>query len=409
MNEKSTHVVVLGAGYAGLMAAMRLAKKTDSRDVTITLVNAMDTFNERVRNHQLISGQRIPERPLPELIAKTRIRFQQGTVRSIEPDRHTVIVETGPDQTVDMRYDHLIYALGSRVDVGSTPGAREYAYTLDEHSAAALAPLLPDLAARGARVLLVGAGNTGVEVSTELAERFPDLDVTVVTRSSFARNLSEGAQRHIRKAFSRLGISLIEHAEVIRLEPHEAVTAAGTIPFDVCIWVGGFEVSDLARSAGIRVNGRGQILVDRALRSLSHPDIFAAGDAAMPADDPGTPIRMSLYAAAPMGAHAADALAALLHGRQPSPFGLSFIAQGLSLGRRDGVVQFLDGSTDTATRFMITGMIANFFREFFVAFLLLTIRLQRTIPWVFYWPGKNKMRSRASTERSTREAAHADG
>ena len=110
-----------------------------------------------------------------------------------------------------------------------------------------------------------------------------------------------------------------------------------------------------------------------------------------------------------MGAHAADALAAQLHGRQPSPFGLSFIAQGLSLGRRDGVVQFLDGSTDTATRFMITGMIANFFREFFVAFLLLTIRLQRTIPWVFYWPGKNKMRSRASTERPAREAAHADG
>src|SRR5438093_519793 len=89
---------------------------------------------------------------------------------------------------------------------------------------------------------------------------------------------------------------------------------------DVCIWVGGFEVSDLARSAGIEVNGRGQILVDRALRSLSHPDIYDAGDAAMPADDLGTPIRMSLYAAAPMGAHAAVALAAHLHGQQPSPF-----------------------------------------------------------------------------------------
>ena len=166
MNEKSTHVVVLGAGYAGLMAAMRLAKKTDSRDVTITLVNATDTFNERVRNHQLISGQRIPERPLPELVAKTRIRFQQGTVRSIDPDRHTVIVETGPDQTVDMRYDHLIYALGSRVDVGSTPGVREYAYTLDEHSAAEAQALRDERQAERGRLPAVqlrckGVGGVG--------------------------------------------------------------------------------------------------------------------------------------------------------------------------------------------------------------------------------------------------------
>ena len=246
MTEKTTHVVVLGAGYAGLMAAMRLANKTDSRAVAITLVNATETFNERVRNHQLIGGQPLPERPLAQILAKTRIRFQHGTVRALQPGRQTAIVQTGPDETVELRYDDLIYALGSHVDVGSTPGAREHAYTLDDRSAAALAPLLPDLAARGGRVLLVGAGNTGVEVSTELAERFPDLRITVATRRSFATNLSDGAQRHIRKAFSRLGIALIENAEVTRLDEGQAMTAAGPIPFDVCIWVGGFAVSDLA-------------------------------------------------------------------------------------------------------------------------------------------------------------------
>jgi len=408
MAEKTTHIVVLGAGYAGLMAAMRLAHKTDSLSVAITIVNANVNFNERVRNHQLISGDRLPDCPLDALFAKTRIRFEHGTVSALDPDRHVVIVGSDSEKPIVVSYDYLVYALGSHVDVGSTPGAREYAYTLDAPSAASLAPLLPDLAARGGRVLIVGAGNTGVEVSTEMAERFPGLRITVVTRRSFAPNLSDGARRHIRKAFSRLGIHLIENTEVTRLARHEAMTAAGPIQFDESIWVGGFAVSDLARCAGILVNERGQILVDRALSSLSHPDIYAAGDAAMPADDPGTPIRMSLYAAGPMGAHAADALAAQLRGRQPSPFGLSYVAQGLSLGRRDGVVQFLDGASDTATRFMITGRIANWFREFFVGFLLLTIRLQRTVPWVFYWPGMNKMRSRASKERSIHEAAHAD-
>jgi len=409
MTDEKTQVVVLGAGYAGLMAAMRLARKTDARSVAITLVNASEVFNERVRNHQLISGQHLPERSLARILAKTRIRFQRGTVLDLLPERHIVRVQTGLDRTTELRYEYLIYALGSHVDSGSTPGARQYAYTLDDRSARALAPLLPGLAARGGRVLLVGAGNTGVEVSTELAEQFPNLKITVVTRRSFARNLSDGAQRHIRRAFSRLGIALIENTEVTRLERNQAVTAKGLIPFDVCIWVGGFGVSDLARRAGVRVNELGQILVDRMLRSLSHPEIFAAGDAAKPAEDPGTPIRMSLYAAGPMGAHAADALAAIFHGRQPSPFGLSYLAQGLSLGRRDGVVQFLGWNTDRATRFIITGRVANWFREFFVGFLLVTIRLQRTMPWVFYWPGKNKMRSVASIERATRAAALVDG
>lgn len=406
--ETATQVVVLGAGYAGLMAALRLANKSKP-SVAITLVNASPFFNERVRNHQLISGQRLPERPIGELLAKTRIQLRLGTVTDLLPEEQAVVLQTDARTTEKLAYDRLIYALGSHIDVGATPGARENAYTLDEASPRALALLLPDLAARGGRVLLVGAGNTGVEVSTELAERYPGLRITVVTRHGLARNLSGGAQRHIRRAFTRLGISLVEKTEVTRLEATHAVTAGGTIPYDVCIWVGGFAVADIAIRAGIAVNERGQILVDRALRSVSHPQIQAVGDAAMPADDPGTPIRMSLYAAGPMGAHAADTVAATLRGRQPAPFGLSFIAQGVSLGRHDGVVQFLHGSTDTATPFFITGPVANFFREFFVAFLLLTIRLQRTMPWVFYWPGKYKMRSMARRERQPRRAAVLDG
>src|SRR5439155_7630457 len=181
------------------------------------------------RNHQLIGGQHLPERPLAQILAKTRVRFQHGTVRALQPGRQTVIVETGPDETVELRYDDLIYALGSHVDVGSTPGVREHAYTLDERSAASLASRLPELAAQRSRVLLVGAGNTGVEVSTELAERYPDLKVTVVSRQSFAENLSEGARRHIRKAFSRLGIALIENTMVTRLEAGRAITAGGPI------------------------------------------------------------------------------------------------------------------------------------------------------------------------------------
>ena len=65
--QQPSHVVVLGAGYAGLMAAMRLAKKTRP-DVAITLVNAGDAFYERVRNHQLAAGESVGRHPLAALV-----------------------------------------------------------------------------------------------------------------------------------------------------------------------------------------------------------------------------------------------------------------------------------------------------------------------------------------------------
>jgi NADH dehydrogenase FAD-containing subunit len=392
MTQLNQQVVVLGAGYAGLMAALRLAKKTDAQQVAITLINAADRFNERVRNHQLAAGQPVPEHPLPALLNGTRVQFLRGTVTALHPAQRQITLQT--DSGVrQIRYDYLVYALGSSVDVGQVPGTRQYAYTLDAPSAAVLAQRLPEVAARGGRLLMVGGGNTGVEVVTELAETYPGLRITLVTRRSFARNLSAAAQAHIRKAFDRLGVTFRENTTVTQLNEDCALTEKGeTIPFDVCIWVGGFAVSNLAQRSGLRVNARGQIVIDRAMRSLSHPEIYAVGDAAFPLEEPGAPVRMSLYTAITMGAHGADCLAAQLNGQTPVAFGLSYFALGLSLGRRDGVFQFLNWDTDTPLNVIVTGRLANSMREFFVHFALWAIKIQRTAPWVFSGPGRNKMK-----------------
>ena len=111
----------------------------------------------------------------------------------------------------------------------------------------------------------------------------------------------------------------------------------------------------------------------------------------MPADEPGAPVRMSVVTALEMGAHAADSLAARLNGRQPTAFGMSYGAAGISLGRRNGVVQFLDGSRDTPTDTILTGRFALSAREFFVRLAFGLIKAQRLAPWVFEWPGRRKM------------------
>ncbi|HLJ60009.1 MAG TPA: FAD-dependent oxidoreductase [bacterium] len=390
MNEHA-NVVVLGAGYAGLVAAMRLARQTDTR-IVITLVNASDVFHERVRNHQLAAGQALRRLPVASFLRGTRIRFLQGRVTAVEPARRRVAVQTA-DHVASVEYDYLVYALGSYIGTEGVPGAREHASTLDDASARALADRVPGVAANRGRLLVVGGGNTGVEVATELAEAYRGLQITLVTRRSFARQLSPAARAHVRSAFDRLGVQFVPNTAVTEVHARGALTEHHeTIPFDLCVWVGGFAVSDLARRAGLRVNERGQILVDRAMRSLSHPEIYAVGDAAHPADDPGAPVRMSLYTATAMGAHGADCLAAELAGKPGAAFGLSYGALGLSLGRHDGVVQFLDAHRDTPSRLIVTGALANQVREFFVRLSVWVIKGQRLGPWTFYWPGKKKMR-----------------
>ena len=389
MNRR-VNVVVLGAGYAGLMAAMRLAKKTDP-GVEITVINATDSFNERVRNHQLAAGQPLRRLSVTSLLGGTRVRFVRGTVTALDPAHRRVAVQADGGAR-SLGYDYLIYALGSSGASRGVPGVREHAFTLDHDAAHALAHRLPAVAQRGGTALVVGGGNTGVEVATELAGAYPGLKVTLATRRSFAHNLSDAARAYIRTRFDRCGVHFMEQTAIARLDARGALTEAGeSIAFDLCVWAAGFTVSDLARRSGLRVNARGQILVDRAMRSLSHPEIYAVGDAAAPLESPGAPVRMALYTALLMASHGADSLAAHLAGKPPTAFGFSYLALGVSLGRRDGVVQFLT-SNDAPVPFILTGRAAGLFREFFVNAALWVIRAQRVAPWVFTWPGRNKMR-----------------
>src|SRR5262249_5344680 len=105
------------------------------------------------------------------------------------------------------------------------------------------------------------------------------------------------------------------------------------IPYDCCVWAGGFSVSPLARVAGLLVNARGQIIIDPFMRSLSHPEVYAVGDAASPAEQPGAPVRMSAVTATIMAAHGADCVSAHLRGASPRPFSFAYVGQGIALGR----------------------------------------------------------------------------
>ncbi|MFK4189337.1 NAD(P)/FAD-dependent oxidoreductase [Streptomyces sparsogenes] len=369
-------IVVLGAGYAGAVTAGRLAKRLHRDDVEITLVNADPDFVERVRMHQLASGQDLPRRPLREIFAGTGVLVRAARVTAVDVDRKTVelVGERGAKTLGDdspshdtLAYDTLVYALGSTVADHGVPGVAEHAYDVaGKQSALRLRARLAEIAP-GGTVLVVGGGLTGIEAAAEIAEAHPDLRVSIAARGGVGDWLSDKARRHLRGAFDRLGITVHERADITRVEADGVVVgAAGEIPAQVTVWTAGFTAHPLAAATTLEVSDTGRIVVDDTMRSVSHPDVYAVGDAAFAQGAGDKPLRMGCATANPMAWQAADALAARLTGRKVPRTTIGYAAQCISLGRRDAIVQRVT-SDDRPTPTVLTGRTAARVKEFICA------------------------------------------
>ncbi|MFF1956438.1 NAD(P)/FAD-dependent oxidoreductase [Streptomyces sp. NPDC058220] len=270
-------VLVLGAGYAGLSAAIQLAARTRKRgDLRVTLVNPYDTFTERLRLHMTATGQETAEMNIPELLDGTGAGFVRGWVTAVDPEAKTVRID---DDRV-LRYDTLVYGLGSVADTVAVPGVDDHAYTLNSpEDAATLADRLTQL--DGGTVVVGGSGLTGVEAAAEIAERHPELQVVLLGRAEPGTSMHPKAKAHLDAALARLGVRVRSGVEVVKVLPDSVKLADGSsIPAAAVLWTCGTRVSPLAAAAGLTVDGRGRVVTDRALRSVSHPDVYAVGDAA---------------------------------------------------------------------------------------------------------------------------------
>ncbi|GAA3121715.1 FAD-dependent oxidoreductase [Planomonospora alba] len=353
------HIVVIGAGYAGLTAANRLARRLSPGQAQVTLVNAAGTFLERVRLHQVAAGQAVPEPAVTDLARGAR--FVRGRVESITADRRELRLGS-----TTMRYDTLVYAAGSVADLEGAPGVAEHALTV---SGTGDTTRLRDRVARipaGGVLTVVGAGPTGIEVAAELAESHRRLRVRLLAAEDPGGRWSPAARAHLRRAFDRLGVEVMTGAKVVRVDASGARLADGrSVGSDAVVWAAGFRAPALAREAGLAVDGHDRVLVDRTARSISHPDVYAVGDAAAVRASSGQELRMACATALPAGRQAADAIADRINGREPGPLRFRYVVQCVSLGRRDGLIQFVHAD-DRPRAMTLTGRSAALVKELVV-------------------------------------------
>jgi NADH dehydrogenase FAD-containing subunit len=354
-------VVIVGAGYAGLSAATQLAARVKGRtgrpDVRVTLVNPRERFTERLRLHMTATGQRTAELSIQELLAGTGAGFERGWVTGLDTATRTVRI----DDDRELRYDTLVYALGTVAETAAVPGVEDHAFTLDgPQDARLLADRLTRLG--GGRVVVAGTGLTGVESAAEIAERHPELDVVLVGRSEPGATMRPRVRAYLRKALARLGVEVRAGTEVVKVRP-DAVELAGGEALDAgaVLWTCGTRVSPLAAAAGLTVDARGRIVTDEALRSVSHPDVYAVGDAAAIRQRYGV-MHGTCQGGMPTGVHAALSIVRTLDGKAPKPFRFGYYHTPVSLGRHDGVVQFTHPD-DTPRRLYLTGRLAARYKE----------------------------------------------
>lgn len=351
-------VLVLGAGYAGMSAAVQLAARVGRReDVQVTLVNAQERFTERLRLHLVATGQQLAELSLPEMLDGTGARFVRGWVTAVDARARVVRID---DDRV-LRYDTLVYGLGSVVETEAVPGVAECAHTLDSaRDAELLARRLAELGS--GTVVVAGSGLTGVESAAEIAERHPELDVVLLGRAEPGAGMRPGVRAHLRSALARLGVQVRSGVEVVKVHADAVELADGErVAADTVLWTGGTRVSPLAEAAGLTVDERGRVVTDAALRSVSHPEVYAVGDAAAVRQGYGV-MYGTCQGGMPTGVHAAVSIVRELGGRQPRPFRFGYYHTPVSLGRHDAVVQFThpDG---TPRRIRLTGRLAAWYKE----------------------------------------------
>jgi sulfide:quinone oxidoreductase len=347
------HVLILGAGFAGLELAARLSD-TLADTVRVTLLDRNDSFHFGFSKLDVLLGRRAPDdvRLHYRDIAKEGVEFRQESVTQIEPETRRVTTEAG-----DYEADILVVALGAEYDFAATPGFEEGGFEYYSLAGAErLRDALPDFDSgtilisvlghpfkcppapfEGAFLLHDRLLQRGIRDDVQIRMTFPmaaPVPVTAEVSQMFSRALDER------------GIEYAPKQLVASLDPRkrEAQLASGeSVPYDLFVGIPVHRVPEVVARSGLAVDG--WVPVDHANLATRFPGVYALGDVA------GLPIaKAGVFAEAAARVVADDIAARLTGGEPPRPFegtGNCYVEFG------DGIVgkveaNFLGGPAPTA-------------------------------------------------------------
>ncbi|OKO86210.1 pyridine nucleotide-disulfide oxidoreductase [Bradyrhizobium sp. NAS80.1] len=344
-------LVIIGAGFAGMYAALSAARLRDIQGVSpekleIALVAPEPTLVVRPRLYE--PKPETLTAPLQDVLKAIDVIYVQGSAETIDTRTRVIDIAAAKGIKKQLPYDRLVVATGSRLFRPNIPGLAEHGFSVDQlDDAIALDRHLHGLSSRPASkardtVVVAGGGFTGIEAATEIPSRLREIlgkdvkpRVVIVDRNqAIAPDMGAGPRPIIEDALRKLGVETRLGAGVTSLDKSGVTLSTGEhIESATVIWAAGMRAAPLAAQIPAERDNLGRLLVDRELRVLSVDGVFATGDAARaPCDDDGNYALMSCQHATRMGAFAGNNAAAELLGVPIRPYHQKVYVTCLDLG-----------------------------------------------------------------------------
>ncbi|QUL57315.1 NAD(P)/FAD-dependent oxidoreductase [Paenibacillus tritici] len=373
----SKHIVILGAGYGGLLSALTVRKYMSKAEARVTVVNQYPTHQIITELHRLAAGsasEQAVAMPLAKLFAGKDIDLKIAKVNSFSVENKQVILSDG----VMLTYDALVVGLGSTTAYFGIPGLEEHSMVLKSAADALkihahIEDRIRQYAATrnvaDATILIGGGGLTGVELVGEIADVLPKLtkkygvdpkEIRLLLVEAGPKILPVLPDHLIERATASLekrGVQFLTGLPVTNVAGNTIDLKDGQqIVANTFVWTGGVQGNPLVGESGLEVN-RGRATVNEFLQSTSHQNVFVAGDSAVYFAPDGRPYPPTAQIAWQMGELIGYNLFAYLNDKAPEAFSPVNSGTLASLGRKDGVAIVGGNSTP------LKGMPATLMKE----------------------------------------------
>lgn len=344
-------IVIVGAGFAGMYAALSAARQRDRKGVSPTALEIAVVAPEPrlvVRPRLYEPAPETMVAPLGELFEAIDVRYEQGRVDAIDVQRQEVGIVASDGSRRSLRYDRLVLATGSQGARPDIPGLAEHGFSVDQlEDAIELDRHLQALASKPASiardtVVVAGGGFTGIEVATEMPSRLRSIlgpgakvRVRIVDRNAvIAPAMGPQPRPLIEQALRDVGVETTLGVGVASLSEDGVTLSDGQfIESSTVIWAAGMRANPTTEQVPAARDRSGRLVVDRNLRVAEAPEIFAAGDTAQAAtDDLGHQALMSCQHAIRLGAVAGFNAAADMLGVSLEPYRQKNYVTCLDLG-----------------------------------------------------------------------------
>ncbi|WP_067841244.1 FAD-dependent oxidoreductase [Amphibacillus sediminis] len=374
------NIVIIGAGYAGVHAAKKLAKKFKKDDtVSITLIDRHSYHTMMTELHEVAAHRVEPDAiqfDLRRLFNRTKVKLITDNVTHVDHDTKKVVTEHG-----EFDYDYLILGMGGEPNDFGTPGVKEHAFTLwswedavklREHieNTVAKAATVHDQATRRAMLTFVicGSGFTGIELVGEMIEwkarlaknnKIDPEDITLYVVEAAPTILNMLERRDADKAEAYLlkkGVKVLKESPIVEVRPDEIVLKSGeTIPTYTLAWTGGVKANSDTEEYGMEQARAGRLKVNQYMESEQYDNVYVVGDLAYFEEEPGKPTPQIVEAAEQTGTTAAKNIIADIKGEEKVAYKGKYHGVMVSIGARYGVADLMG--------LHLSGWFANFVKH----------------------------------------------